>query len=50
MVQQDVLLAEFLQQRFDLVVPKLDDPLLAFVGPANEGGKHNVVVLEHELH
>ena len=49
-VQQDAFLAEFLQQRFDLVVLKLDDPLLAFVGPANEGGKQNAVVLEDELH
>jgi hypothetical protein len=49
-VQQDAFVAEFLQQRLDLVVLKLDDPLLAFVGPANEGGKQNVVVLEDELH
>ncbi|MGZ0173522.1 MAG: hypothetical protein ACKVHE_28715 [Planctomycetales bacterium] len=48
--QQQSLLPEFFQQRFDLVVLELDDLLLAFVGPANEGGKQNVVGLEHELH
>ena len=48
--QQQSLLPEFFQQRFDLVVLELDDLLLAFIGPANEGGKHNVVGLEHELH
>ena len=48
--QQQSLLPEFFQQRFDLVVLELDDLLLAFIGPANEGGKQNVVGLEHELH
>ena len=48
--QQQSLLPEFFHQRFDLVVLELDDLLLAFVGPANEGGKQNVVGLEHELH
>jgi hypothetical protein len=46
---QQSLLAEIFQQRFDLVVLELDDPLLAFVGPANEDGKQNVSGLEHEL-
>ena len=48
--QQQSLLAELFQQRLDLVVLELDDLLLTFIGPANEGGKQNVVRLEHELH
>jgi hypothetical protein len=48
--QQQTLLTESLLQRFDLVVLELDDLLLAFIGPANEGGKQNVAGLEHELH
>ena len=36
---QQSLLDEIFQQRFDLVVLKLDNPLLAFVSPATEGGK-----------
>ena len=48
--QQQTLLTELFQQRLDLVVLELDDLLLAFIGPANEGGKQNVVGLEHELH
>ncbi len=31
----------------DLVVLELDDLMLAFVSPANEGGKQNVPGLEH---
>jgi hypothetical protein len=38
------------QHRLDLVVLKLDDLLLTFIGPANEGGKQNVAGLEQELH
>jgi hypothetical protein len=48
--EQQTLLPELFQQRFDLVVLELDDLMLAFVSPANECGKHNVVRLEHELH
>ena len=48
--QKHALLAEFLQQRLDLVVLELDDPLLTFVGPANKDGKQNMAGLEHELH
>jgi hypothetical protein len=48
--QKHTLFAEFRQQRFDLVVLELDDPLLTFAGPANEDGKQNVAGLEHELH
>ena len=33
--QQQTRLPELFQQRFDLVVLKLDDLLLAFIGPAN---------------
>lgn len=33
--QHQTPLAEFLQRRLDLVVPKLDDPLLEFVDQAN---------------
>ena len=47
---QQSLLDEIFQQRFDLVVLKLDSPLLAFVSPATEGGKQNVVGLDDELH
>lgn len=32
------------------VALELDDLLLEFVFPANEGGKQNVAGLEHELH
>jgi hypothetical protein len=46
--QQQALLPELFQQRFDLAVLKLDDLLLAFIGPANGGGKQNVAGLEHE--
>jgi len=35
------------RQRFDLVILELDDPPLAFVGLANEGGKQNVSGLEY---
>ena len=49
-VPNHAFLPEFLQQRFDLVVLELDDPLLTFVGPANEDGKQNVAGLEYELH
>jgi hypothetical protein len=48
--QQHTLLPELFQQRFDLVVLELDDSPLAFIGPANEGGKQNMVGLEHDLH
>jgi hypothetical protein len=48
--QQQTLLTELFQQRLDLVVLELDDLLLAFIGPANEGGKQNVVGLEDDLH
>jgi hypothetical protein len=42
--EHQTLLPELFQQRFDLVVLELDDLLLAFIGPANEGGKQNVAV------
>ena len=48
--QPQTLLPEFFQQRLNLVVLELDDSLLAFVSPANEGSKQNVVGMEHELH
>jgi hypothetical protein len=48
--QQQILLAELLQHHFNLVVLELDDLLLAFVSSVNEGGKQNVVGLEHERH
>ena len=48
--QKQSLLAEFPQQRLNLVVLELDDLLLTFVSPANESGKQNVAGLEHELH
>jgi hypothetical protein len=48
--QQQSLLPELLQQRLDLVVLELDDSPLAFIGPANEGGKQNVAGLENDLH
>jgi hypothetical protein len=48
--QQHTLLPKLFQQRLYLVVLELDDSSLAFVGPANEGGKQNVVGMEHELH
>jgi hypothetical protein len=35
------------QQRFDLVILELDDPLLAFVGLANEDSKQDVAGLDH---
>lgn len=47
---QQTLLAEFLQQRLDLIVLKLDDSLLAFVVPTNENGEQNVAGLEKKEH
>jgi hypothetical protein len=40
--RQHTLLAEFLQQRFDLTVLELGGLLLTLVSPANEGGQQNV--------
>jgi hypothetical protein len=42
--------ATLLTERSDLVVLKLDDPLLPLIGPAQERGKQNVVGPEGELH
>jgi hypothetical protein len=47
--QQQTLLTELFQQRLNLVVLELDNSPLAFVSPANEGGKQNVVELENDL-
>jgi len=47
---QKTLLAVYLQQRLDLVALKLDDPLVAFVGPTNENGRQNVAGLEKKEH
>ena len=47
--QQQTLHAEILQQCLDLIILKLDDLLLAFVVPANEGGKQKVVGLDDEM-
>jgi hypothetical protein len=48
--QKHAFLAEFLQQRFDLVVLELDDPLLTFVHETSEGGQQDVPGLEKEGH
>jgi hypothetical protein len=37
-------------ERFDLVVLKLNDPLLAFVEPSAEDGEQNVPRLENDVH
>ena len=48
--QQQTLLAELFQQRFDLVVLKLDDLLLTLVHETTDGGQQVVPRLEKEGH